>query len=91
MLTGFSIAEKYAVKNEFRRICQAVLMAQDIQENSWDEQGNRYRKTISEAAMASAKHFDLDAFWADIIGLWNDYDWNEIQEQAQLWLKRDGE
>ena len=91
MLTGFSIAEKYAVKNEFRRICQAVLMAQDIQENSWDEQENCHRKTISEASLMAAKHLDLDVFWANVIRDWNNYDWNETQELAQEWLKRDEE
>ena len=88
MHIGFAIAEKYVPKDEFTRVCQAILMAQKLQEESWDEQCNTYNILEDNAAKESVECIKLDPFWVPVIAYWNYYDWNEAQELAELYLKR---
>ena len=88
MFDGFIIAEKFVPKDAFITVCKAALMAQQIQENSWDERGNKYHLNEEKAANEAVIHHKLNNFWINIIGHWNYYNWNEAQDFAEAYLKQ---
>ena len=91
MFDGFIIAEKFVPKDEFIVVCKALLMAQQLQENSWDERNSKYHLNEDKAAKEAVIHHKLDGFWISIIGHWNYYNWNETQDFAEAYLKQQGD
>lgn len=82
MATGFSIAEKYVPKEELKKVAKAVLLAQDIHEDSWDDNTKKYKLTDDVASCRAVEYLKLDNFWKFIISNWTYDHWNEGQDWA---------
>lgn len=80
-MESFLIAEKYVPKNELLKVAKAVLLAQDIKEDSWD--GKYYSKTDGIAANEAVSSAGISKIWIEIIHGWNVHMWNDCQGWAQ--------
>lgn len=86
-MESFLIAEKYVPKDTLKKVAKAVLLAQDIREDSWDEMC-RYKKTDSESAYEAVNALELDAVWSCVISGWLSFKWNDCQSWAKLILQK---
>ena len=74
----------YVDKQELNKIAQAVLLSQQIHEESWDNGIiGVYKIKIHDATKKACDKLKLDPFWIDIITQWNHVGWNDIQEWAE--------
>lgn len=64
------------------KLARAVLMAQDFREESWDDVTKQYTRTNFMAASEAVQKAELDPFYEELIGAWNNFYWNDIQSWA---------
>ncbi len=62
---------------------RAILEAQKIREESYDENDNEYKIDMHEAATVACDRFSIDPKMAYPIYLLNKYTWNDIQMWAE--------
>lgn len=79
--TTIDLVEKFVPGDTKILVARAVILAQDIKEESWS--GKIYRKDNLISAAESVKEVGLEEFWINIISMWNHSNWNGIQEWAQ--------
>ncbi|MCK5021028.1 MAG: hypothetical protein KAS32_28715 [Candidatus Peribacteraceae bacterium] len=83
MMESFMIAEHYVPKDELVKVAKAILLAQDLREDSWDGEVKTYTKTSVESSTESVNTIGLKSVWAEIILGWNFHMWNDSQAWAQ--------
>ena len=86
-MSGMIIAENNLSPADLKNVAKAVLKAQGIKEESWDDNRKRYNKNDREAANEVVKEFGLDDYWIYIIWKWNYENWNDVQSWANSILK----
>lgn len=79
------LMKKYVPKEERIKIYKAVLLAQDIQEESWN--GKSYDKNEFQSAKEACEQIGLDEELSFVICRWNSFVWNDIQSFAEAFLK----
>jgi len=84
MINAFvAVLIAYVQKEERSKVAKAVLLAQDIHEDSWDTSKDKYIiSTVSAATQAVAK-FSLPKHWITIISECNTTAWDDIQDWAK--------
>lgn len=94
---GYSIAKKGETVDFEKRFAEAILEAQDIREESYDQKAAEavlgediltdfskfYRKSYYEAANEAVEKVGLDKSLAQPIYLLNKYCWNDVQWWAE--------
>lgn len=85
-MNSFLIAEKFVPKAEIKQVAKAILLSQDIKEESWN--GKNYTRTVFDSSQKAVKDTALDNFWVTIIHNWNLFMWDEVQEFAKELLKK---
>jgi len=86
-MKSFLIAEAYVPKEELLTVAKAVLLAQDIKENSWDTDTKDYAKNDAIAAKEAVEQLALKEMWATVIYMWNRDMWNDAQGWAECTIK----
>ncbi len=85
-MESFLIAEEYVPKKELVLIAKAVMLAQDVKEESWQE--SSYAKNDLVSAKEAVEKIGCKAVWIEIIHGWNVHMWNDCQAWAQDVLAR---
>lgn len=86
----FKIVNEYVPKEELLLVAKAVLLSQDIREESWSGTrlgGAKYEKDIMTAVQEAVLQLDCKKFWTSIIYGWNVVAWNDCQEWAKEVIK----
>ena len=79
------LLEDYVSADTQIKVCEAILLAQDIREESWN--GKSYDKDYIQSAMEACGEKDLNKKWGYIISDFNFFTWNDIQMYAEEFLK----
>ena len=82
MFAEMIIIENYFNDKDKLKIALAVYMSQEIRENSWDYDNNKYTISHENATKLAAKYYILEDFWVPILLHWNHFYWNDIQYWA---------
>jgi len=80
-MESFLIAEEYVPNQELILVAKAVLLAQDIKEESWEVRS--YTKNDSVSAKEAVEKLGCKTLWVEIIHGWNVHMWNDCQAWAQ--------
>lgn len=83
------LAETYVPKEELITIARAVLLAQNIREDSWDAAAKKYKKDDQVAANEAVEQYKLNDVWKNVIYRWNTRMWNDIQGWAECIILED--
>ena len=71
-MESFKIAEEFVPRPELLKVARAVLLAQDIREESYDQNVEHdYLKTILESVKEAVAISNVGEFWIDILKGWN--------------------
>jgi len=82
MIDSAVLIDRYVSKEEQRKVAKAVLLSQDIKEESWIPEKSKYKLNEKEASDQAVKEVGLDNHWTFVIGYWNLFYWNGCQEWA---------
>jgi len=72
-----------------KTVAEAVILAQDIREKSWDEKTGTYQVAQATAAYRAAEQKGVGKEWAALISVWNQRYWNDIQYWALEIIEKD--
>ena len=87
MLVSVAIVEEFLGNNTAHMIAKTVLKAQDIYENSWDNDNHKYHISHGDAADKACTDVGLSVKWSKYISHWNSYIWNDIHWWAKTVLR----
>ena len=85
-MNSMEITELYVPEEEKNRVYKAILLAQEIKEESWDRLRTFYVINDNQAASIATKAMGLKDHWSGIIGWWNMSMWNDVQSWAEYCL-----
>lgn len=80
---ALSIMTEYMPESEIKKVAQALLLSQDIREESWNDKIKQYEISIIAAVSVATKQIGLKAIWIDILHCWNIDHWNDCQTWAK--------
>lgn len=88
------LAERYVPKDELKKVAKAILIAQDIREESWiytneEKTIGDYQLNNEKSAAQAVKNCEISKDWISIIAHWNNFGWNDIQWWAQEIIRKD--
>jgi hypothetical protein len=81
-MESFLIIDTIASKEIRLNIASAILKAQEIREQSWNIEADRYELTTKEAVKRAIPTFLQGEAWETIITAWLYHMWNESREWA---------
>lgn len=93
----FPLIDVFVPLNERVLLAKAILFAQDIQEQSWDDKARKYSVDEAAAANKACKILEFDKLISDeqhrlilyrMVEYLNIYSWNESQGWAETLLKQ---
>lgn len=83
MLTAATLIEEFLDSSVTQLVAKAVLKAQDVYEDSWNNNLIKYTLSHTDSAIEACIATGLELKWSKYIAHWNIFMWNDIQGWAE--------
>ncbi len=74
---------KLKIKISPREFSDLLLLAQSIQEESWDKDTNKYKSNYDDSAEDACVNLNISTSWIWPLIILNENFWNEVQDWAR--------